>query len=97
MQHLILGLLYLIILWVTENFFEYNNKNFLEIGIYYKVSTESGFGIKSEAFYGEEGDRLLYQWVLINKLSEMLLYPEFLKTSLNRIPDNIEHLIIGAI
>lgn len=84
------------LIWITENFFEYNNKNFHEIGLYYKVSlTEGNFNVHKEAFYGEEGGRLIYKWTPISELDDMLLYPEFLKNSLKKIPSNPIHLIIG--
>ncbi|MCM3666137.1 NUDIX hydrolase [Mesobacillus subterraneus] len=83
------------LLWFTENFFDYNNKNYHEIGLYYKVSPTGGrFTFQSEAFFGEEGDRLVYQWVPIDQLEKILLYPEFIRTSLRDLPDAPKHLII---
>ena len=83
------------LLWFTENFFDYNNKNYHEIGLYYKVSpTDGRFSMQSEAFFGEEGDWLVYQWVPIGQLENILLYPEFVRTSLTELPDAPKHLII---
>jgi 8-oxo-dGTP pyrophosphatase MutT (NUDIX family) len=83
------------LLWFTENFFDYNNKNYHEIGMYYKVlPTDGGFSLQSEAFFGEEGDRLIYQWVPIKQLENILLYPEFVRTSLTDLPDAPKHMII---
>jgi ADP-ribose pyrophosphatase YjhB (NUDIX family) len=84
------------LLWITENFFEYNNKDFHEIGLYYRVSlTEGKFTLSNEAFYGEEGESLIYKWSPISELNDFQLYPEFLKTSLKEIPSTPKHLIIG--
>jgi 8-oxo-dGTP pyrophosphatase MutT (NUDIX family) len=83
------------LLWFTENFFDYNNKNYHEIGLYYKVSpTDGRFSMQSEAFFGEEGDRLIYQWVPISELENIMLYPEFIKKSLTDLPESPKHLII---
>lgn len=83
------------LLWFTENFFDYNNKNYHEIGLYYKVSpTDGGFSMQSEAFFGEEGDRLIYQWVPISQLENIPLYPEFVRTSLRELPEAPQHLIV---
>jgi 8-oxo-dGTP pyrophosphatase MutT (NUDIX family) len=83
------------LLWFTENFFDYNNKNYHEIGLYYKVSpTDGRFSMQSEAFFGEEGDRLIYQWVPISELENIMLYPEFIKKSLTDLPEAPKHLII---
>jgi ADP-ribose pyrophosphatase YjhB (NUDIX family) len=81
------------LLWVTENFFTYHDANFHEIGFYYRVSSEKMMN-HNEAFYGLEGKGLLYQWVPINKLEEITLYPEFLKTSLKDLPPCTQHIII---
>jgi 8-oxo-dGTP pyrophosphatase MutT (NUDIX family) len=81
------------LLWVTENFFTYNNSNFHELGFYYQVSSERMMN-DNEGFYGLEGERLLYKWVPINKLDEITLYPEFLKTSLENLPPSTQHIII---
>jgi ADP-ribose pyrophosphatase YjhB (NUDIX family) len=81
------------LLWVTENFFTYNHANFHELGFYYQVLSEKMMN-HNEAFYGLEGERLLYQWVPINKVDEITLYPEFLKTSLKNLPSSTQHIII---
>ncbi|MEH7884298.1 NUDIX hydrolase [Bacillus sp. JJ1609] len=83
------------LLWFTENFFDYNNKNYHEIGLYYQVAIVDGsFTFKTEPFYGEEGERLIYQWVPVEELEEILLYPEFLKSALLEIPFTPQHLIV---
>lgn len=81
------------LLWMTENFFTYHEANFHELGFYYQVSSDERM-YHPEAFYGLEGERLLYQWFPINKLDEITLYPEFLKTSLKNLPPTPKHIII---
>jgi len=71
------------LLWFTENFFDYNAKNYHE-----------DFTYSTEPFYGEEGERLIYQWVPVERLSEIVLYPEFLKSALLEIPLTLQHLIV---
>ncbi|WP_026562548.1 NUDIX hydrolase [Bacillus sp. J37] len=83
------------LLWFTENFFEYNQKNFHEIGLYYEVSFKSQPIFSSEVFYGEEGERLIYKWTPIDELGDLVLYPEFLKSSLKKLPKSTEHVVIG--
>lgn len=83
------------LIWFTENFFDYNNKNYHEIGLYYQVSPLNGsFNFHKEEFFGEEGDRLIYQWVPINNLEKIKLYPEFIRTSLSKLPEAPQHLIV---
>ncbi|MBY0095985.1 NUDIX hydrolase [Mesobacillus maritimus] len=81
------------LLWVTENFFTYNEAKFHEIGFYYLVSSEKIMN-HDEAFSCLEGDGLLYQWIPIDQLDEITLYPEFLKTSLKELPPSTQHIII---
>jgi 8-oxo-dGTP pyrophosphatase MutT (NUDIX family) len=83
------------LLWFAENFFDYDNKSFHEIGLYYTVSLIEGeFSFRDEPFYGEEGKRLLYKWYPVNQLDEILLYPEFLKDQLNELPHSTQHIVI---
>jgi ADP-ribose pyrophosphatase YjhB (NUDIX family) len=83
------------LLWFTENFFEYKSRNFHEIGLYYQVSPmEGSFGFQAEEFFGEEGERLVYYWVPICGLETIKLYPEFIRTSLNELPEAPQHLIV---
>ncbi|MFC4559160.1 NUDIX hydrolase [Virgibacillus kekensis] len=82
--------------WMTENFFTYTDREFHEIGLYYGVSGIDGsLRFREGPFYGEEGERLIYQWVPLDELEDIVLYPEFLKTSLKETPASPEHLIVG--
>nr|WP_156958465.1 hypothetical protein [Virgibacillus sp. SK37] len=82
-------------LWITENFFEYEQRNYHEIGLYYHVSLQEGsFTLEKESFYGEEGERLIYKWIPLEDLHNIQLRPGFLKTSLKEMPKKPEHIII---
>jgi 8-oxo-dGTP pyrophosphatase MutT (NUDIX family) len=83
------------LLWFTENFFEYKDRNFHEIGLYYHVTiSDQNFSFSTAPFYGEEGDRLLYQWVPVEQLEDVKLYPEFIRKSLKDLPLSPQHLIV---
>ena len=81
------------LVWSVESFFVYNNIDFHEIGLYYIVSVPNS-NYKTVLFYGLEADRLIYKWVPINELESYNLYPEFLKSGIRDIPDNLEHVIL---
>lgn len=84
------------LLWITENFFEYNDKNFHEIGLYYLISSNEDVDyVNNSDFYGSEGERLIYRWVPIKELAGIPLRPEFLKAGLNDMPIGPQHLIVG--
>ncbi len=83
------------LVWIVENFFEYREKKVHEIGFYYLVSTEDKQDVTNGPFHGLEGERLVYEWVPITELEEVVLYPEFLKKALKEIPATMEHLIVS--
>lgn len=83
------------LVWIVENFFEYREKKVHEIGLYYLVSTEDKQDLTNGPFHGVEGERLVYEWVPISELEDVVLYPEFLKKALKKIPETIEHLIVS--
>ncbi|MGI8313902.1 NUDIX hydrolase [Halobacillus mangrovi] len=80
-------------LWITENFFIYNHKNYHELGFYFLLQTEQPY-FQNEPFHGLEGERLIYQWLPIEKLENFSLQPSFLSRHLQEIPDQIEHVIV---
>lgn len=81
--------------WFVENFFAYKGNDFHEIGLYYAVSSDNNtMPNKLEAFYGAEGERLMYEWVSIEKLQEMELYPAFLRTALQKLPVHTAHVVV---
>lgn len=83
------------LLWFTENFFDYKDRKFHEIGLYYQVTIDDDhFSFTAEPFLGEEGERLVYQWVPVDQLEEILLYPEFVRKSLRELPQSLQHLIV---
>ncbi|PPA70965.1 NUDIX hydrolase [Jeotgalibacillus proteolyticus] len=82
------------LLWMTENFFQYREQDFHEIGLYYALSS-SQLLVKEEEFFGEEGERLVYRWVPLNELHEMNVKPSFLKDKLIDLPASTKHLIIN--
>jgi 8-oxo-dGTP pyrophosphatase MutT (NUDIX family) len=84
-------------LWLTENFFNYRGMPFHEIGLYYFVSCPALPSIwRKGPFHGLEGERLVYQWVSLNELSSMTVYPSFLQETLGNIPKTTEHIIVHS-
>lgn len=81
--------------WITENFFEYDERNFHEIGMYYIVSSnDNNFEFQHEHFHGEEGERLIFNWTPIVELENVELRPSFLRSAIKNIPATIEHIVI---
>jgi ADP-ribose pyrophosphatase YjhB (NUDIX family) len=82
------------LIWVVENFFEYDKRDIHEIGLYYAVSTDAKPEQLNVPFHGVEGDRLIFQWTPISAIADTALYPEYLRTALKQIPQETEHLVV---
>jgi ADP-ribose pyrophosphatase YjhB (NUDIX family) len=84
------------LLWAVENFFPYDGKDYHEIGFYYLIS-----GVENESFYhagpffGQEGERLVYEWIPLSEIGAATLYPEFLRKALTELPEAIQHMVIS--
>ncbi|WP_318614508.1 NUDIX hydrolase [Sporosarcina sp. YIM B06819] len=80
---------------VIENFFEHGGKNYHEIGFYYVVTADSNFAsIQEKPFHGIEGERLIFKWMPLEKLDTVELYPECLRTYLQELQSNVQHLVV---
>lgn len=82
------------LVWVVENFFDYRDKKVHEIGFYYIVSSEMEQPMPVGTFHGVEGERLIYEWVPIDELEGVTLYPAFLKKALKEVPKFPEHYVV---
>lgn len=82
-------------LWVAENFFQYGGKAFHELGLYFLISFPHDSPLYHTAsFEGNEADvPLLFQWFPLAALSGMRLYPSFLSTGLQTLPNTIQHIV----
>ncbi|MCF2504237.1 NUDIX hydrolase [Dyadobacter sp. CY107] len=81
-------------LWVSENFFVYNEMKHHELGFYYKMEIPSLTDLND--FIGVEGDgELLFKWHPIAEISNLRLYPEFLITELAQYPLRVNQFTSG--
>ena len=82
------------LLWINENFFDYQNIDFHEIGFYYMVSNDNSKSyFQTDPFYGTEGERLVYKWIPLEKINNLLLVPDFLKDGLRELPKFLQHIV----
>jgi ADP-ribose pyrophosphatase YjhB (NUDIX family) len=86
------------LLWVVENFFQYQGKPCQEMGLYYLTDLpESSYLMdKGKSYKAKENEYdLVLRWFPLGELDDIRLYPEFLKVSLHSLPHTIEHIIIA--
>ncbi|MDP5275451.1 NUDIX hydrolase [Chengkuizengella axinellae] len=83
-------------IWIVENFFTYNEQNFHEICfIYNGTFSDSLYPEKgNEPFFDEENKAFMFQWIPLNQVKSMDIRPEFIKSRLNDMPSNTEHIVI---
>lgn len=84
------------LVWVVENFFEYDGRNYHELALYYLMAFMHGHHLydRNEPFSGdEEGIKLVFRWHRLDELRKILLYPSFLQEKLSAIPETIEHIV----
>ncbi|RIJ66973.1 NUDIX hydrolase [Rummeliibacillus sp. POC4] len=82
------------LLWSVENFFEYNDTHFHEIGFYYQVTANDDYEVNAKPFYGIEGERLIYKWIPISQLDKVKIYPEFLKSEIKDTHNCPKHIVV---
>jgi len=80
-------------LWFCQDFFteEDTGERFHEICIYHLVD---GSRLPEGDFAYAEGDRLnRFHWTPLEDVPHMHLYPDFIKTHINHLPDHLEMII----
>jgi ADP-ribose pyrophosphatase YjhB (NUDIX family) len=83
------------LVWIAENFFEYNGRAHHEIGFYFLMHLPIDSPLRDQpSFLGQEGDMPVYfEWHPIDTLENVVLYPTFLRTGLKSIPVGVVHII----
>jgi ADP-ribose pyrophosphatase YjhB (NUDIX family) len=77
------------LVWVVENFFEYDSKPYHELAFYFLMKFPRGCHLynKHEPFLiDDEGVRFIFKWYPISKLKDIRLYPAFLRKSFGFAP-----------
>ena len=83
-------------LWIIENFFEFDGKSFHEVGLYFAVDTS---GLPAELLDDEftrtepGGEKLIFCWADLGALPDMRVGPSCLAERLSAIPESTEHIV----
>lgn len=82
-------------LWINECFFIDSGKNFHEVGIYYLTDIEgTDFNLFTSSFETEEDRRTNhYEWLDIDNLENIPLYPLFIKQEIKNTDDGLKLII----
>ncbi len=88
------------LLWVVENFFTgdslmmQNNLDYHELGLYFlmEFTRDSPIPGLDEFAAEDDGFKITFKWHNLDKIGSTMIYPSFLQTGLQKIPDNTEHI-----
>jgi ADP-ribose pyrophosphatase YjhB (NUDIX family) len=84
------------LLWIVENFFTYEDRNYHELSMFYLVSLPEHAAIrdKKQEHQGiEQETSLIFRWFPVKELGEIPLYPSFLRSALTQLPVNVQSVI----
>jgi len=94
------------LLWVTEYFFDYAERDYHELAFYYLMEVPSHSGLyenRAGSYWGqehpvdrEEPIKLEFRWFGLSELEDLRLYPTFLCQSLRAIPQTTQHILHKA-
>ena len=83
------------LLWVMEYITTIGGRPFHELGFYYAIDLpeQSRFLDLARDHAGvERGHNLLLRWFPIDSLSEVPLFPEFLRAAMRHLPESPQHI-----
>jgi ADP-ribose pyrophosphatase YjhB (NUDIX family) len=84
------------LLWVMENFYEYEGKAFHEIAFYYQMTLPESLPsaqVQPE-FTGVEGDKpLTFRWFPLAEVEDLRLFPTYFRHALRELPTSPVHVV----
>ena len=90
------------LLWVVENFFTLVGIAYHELALLYAIDlpADHAYLNKMHTHYGVEDQStngkpytLIYEWVPVASLPDVILHPSFLRTALRDVPVSTEHIV----
>ena len=80
--------------WVEETFWEWGDKNAHTITFYYLISLENDSELSVKAsFPQKDNDNVVLEWVPLENIETIMVYPQFLKEKATNISPFVEHFI----
>ncbi|GLU53148.1 NUDIX hydrolase [Dyadobacter frigoris] len=82
------------LLWIVENFFEYNDIKHHEIGFYYQMEI-TDLQNQDDFIIKEDETELLFHWREIDNINPESIYPEFITKDLLLNTSSIQHITLN--
>ena len=84
------------LIWIVENFFRLEGRDFHELGLYYFVRIDGGIASTDEDFTGLENISVS-RWIPVSELAQYPIVPEFLKREIDeealRSMKEVKHIV----
>ena len=82
------------LIWVEEAFWKWGSKDAHTIAFYYLISLKNDTDIPDGFFESHKDNcNVLLEWVAIDDLKNLTVYPAFIKEKAMSVSDGIEHFI----
>lgn len=86
------------LLWLVENFFRYEGRDFHELGFYYEMEIAPSFPFKPGEIVrrvADGGSDIEFKWVQADEgtLMALPLYPAFIPPRIGALPATTEHVV----
>jgi ADP-ribose pyrophosphatase YjhB (NUDIX family) len=84
------------LLWVMEYVTPIRGRSFHELGFYYAIDLpEDSLFLDLEHDHAgvERGHELLLRWFPVDTLTDLPLFPDFLRTAVQHLPDGPHHIV----
>jgi 8-oxo-dGTP pyrophosphatase MutT (NUDIX family) len=82
------------LLWVEENFWKWDDKNAHGISFYYLVSLRDNDDLSDDfAEVANDNKNVLLQWVSLDDVNDLTIYPQFAKDKIGNLSASVEHFV----
>jgi len=84
------------LVWVGENFFEFQGADFHEMGMYYEVSLPAGSALlgRTDEWWAEDsGVKICFKWFELADAPGLPIVPGFLREGLGALPEGTKHVV----
>lgn len=82
------------LIWIEECFWNWDNKEAHTIAFYYLNSLKNPTNMPDDYFSSHKDNcNIMLEWVTLERLKELIFYPDFAKNKIQNISDEIEHFI----
>ena len=83
------------LLWTEECFWQWNERQVHNIAFYYLIELMNEYDLtdSGEIFSQKDNDDVLFEWMSIERLSQITIYPSFIQREINCLDGEIKHFI----